>query len=167
MDDPPRVRWPPGFEPGRAVVHVVNTAQARAGPERVWPWLARPERWPQYYANAWRVRHRGGPWPELAVGSTFGWWTFGIPITSVVTDCEPGARVAWTWTWTAGARGHHGFVLVPRAGGTLIRTEETVTGLPARLLAPVVRPVMAHVHQRWIEGAARCAAQPPTTRRAP
>ena len=152
----PEVTWPAGYEPARAAVHVVNATQARAAPDRVWAWLVRPGRWPEYYVNARRVRHRDGPWPDVAEGSRFAWWTFGIPVTSVVTECRPGERLAWTWTGP-GARGHHGFVLEARAWGTLVHTEETVQGMPTRAFGPVVRLVMHHFHQRWVEGLAERA----------
>jgi hypothetical protein len=151
------VIWPQGFEPERASVHVANAAPAIAPPDRIWPWLVRPERWPAYYSNARWVRHVDGPWPEVAVGSRFRWWTFGLVITSVVTECEPHERLAWTWSGL-GARGHHGFVVGQREWGTVIVTEETVFGAVAGVLQPVVRPVMLHFHQRWVEGLARASA---------
>lgn len=161
------VTWPRGLEPVRASVHVANASPAIAPRDQIWPWLARPERWPAYYANARCVRHVDGPWPELAVGSRFRWWTFGLVITSVVTEYEPPERLAWSWSGPGGS-GHHGFVLEPRAWGTLIATEETVFGAAARALRPLVRPVMLHFHQQWVEGLARKGAlQPPCSSRRP
>ena len=153
------MNWPAGFEPERACVHVVNATRAAGSPDRLWPWLAYPCRWSSYYVNARRVRPVDGPWPELMVGSRFRWWTFGLLITSAVTECEPNRRLAWTWSGS-GAHGHHGFVLDGDEAGTVIHTEETVKGIAPCVVRPLLRPVMLYFHQRWIDGLARLAPGP-------
>ena len=151
------VRWPPGHEPAGADVHAVNVTESSAPPEAVWAWLVRPDRWNAFYGNALRIRHISGPWPELDMGTTFRWITFGAPVTTEVTECEPHARLAWTGHGL-GAVGHHAWVLDPTpSGGTRITTEETQRGLAVKLLGPVLRPAMRWQHQRWVEGAARIA----------
>lgn len=152
------VSWPEDYHPERASLHVRNGTQASAPAERVWPCLVRPDRWSEYYGNAHWVRHLDGPWPEIAVGSRFRWITFGLLITSVVTECEPHERLAWTWSGL-GARGHHGFVIDAHDWGSTIITEETVRGFPVNVMRPLLRRVMLHFHQQWVEGLAQTAAQ--------
>jgi hypothetical protein len=153
-----QVLWPDGYAPAEASVYVVNTRTVVASPGEVWVWLARPDCWPRYYANARCIRHLSGPWPNLEVGSRFRWVTFGTVVTSVVTECQPPARLAWTWRGI-GARGHHGWVIVAGRDGCRIITEETVQGTLPRLLHRLVRPVMAYYHQRWLDGLADISQQ--------
>lgn len=150
------VRWPAGHEPAGAALYEVNACTSGADPEAIWAWLVRPDRWREFYGNALRVRHRAGPWPELALGTRFSWVTFGAPVTTEVTELEAPYRLAWTGRGL-GSVGHHGWVLTPTATGCEIRTEETQRGRAVGLLGPVLRPALRHFHQRWVEDAARIA----------
>jgi uncharacterized protein YndB with AHSA1/START domain len=151
------VDWPAAHVPQGADLHVVNDGHSSAPPELVWAWLVRPDRWSEHYANARIVRHRSGAWPELRVGSTFTWVTFGAPVSTVVSECEPYSRLTWTGSGL-GSVGCHGWVLAPDdQGGTLIHTAETQRGRAIRILRPVLKPAMRSLNQRWIEGLARAA----------
>ncbi|WP_344596267.1 fumarylacetoacetate hydrolase family protein [Streptomyces violaceusniger] len=151
------VLWPGGHAPDGAALHVVNTATSTAPPEAVWAWLTRPDRWSEYYNNVRRVRHVSGPWPIIALGSTFTWWTFNTRVTTEVTEVEPYERLAWTGHGL-GSRGHHAWILTARAdGGTGIHTEETQRGAASRLFRPVLVPNMRREHQRWVDELGRRA----------
>ena len=150
------VNWPVGHEPLGADVYARNTTDAAAPVEAVWSWLVQPDRWNAFYRNALRVRHVAGPWPRLALGSEFSWITFGAPVTTTVTECDPPHRLGWTGRGL-GATGHHGWLLEPAATGCRILTEETQRGIAVRLLRPVLAPAMRTMHQRWVEGAAHIA----------
>ena len=150
------VVWPPGHDPAGADVHERNVADSAAGPEAVWAWLVRPDRWSVFYANAWRVRPLGGPCPVLGLGSRFSWITFGAPVTTEVTEFEPPNRLAWTGRGL-GAVGHHAWLIEPAGRGCRIVTEETQRGLAVRLAAPGLRPAMRHFHQEWVDAVARIA----------
>ena len=100
----------------------------------------------------------GGPWPELELGSRFRWFSFGAFVTSEVVEYEPAQRIAWD-AKVLGGRGYHGWVLQRQAGGTFVRTEETQKGWGIQLVKPVLRPMMVRLHQRWLEGLARVAAE--------
>ena len=150
------VRWPAGHQPEGARLHQANRSSSSAGCEAVFARLVRPDRWRDFYPNVFRVRHRGGPWPELALGSSFTWITFGAPVTTEVTEFEPPHRLAWTGRGL-GAVGHHAWLLTPTAGGCEILTEETQRGAAIALLGPVLRPAVRHFHQRWVDGVARIA----------
>jgi uncharacterized protein YndB with AHSA1/START domain len=157
------ISWPDEHTPEASVFHAVNELQMQAPPENVWAWLTRPDLWPRYYSNARLIRHLGGPWPELQLGSRFRWLTFGALVTSEVTEYAPTERLAWSAKSMAGS-GHHGWVLRPEGGGTFVRTEETQRGLGMRLISPGLRPLMTRLHQRWLEGLGRVAAEgPPPT----
>ncbi|WP_301149832.1 SRPBCC domain-containing protein [Mycobacterium simiae] len=151
------IEWPAGHEVAGAAIHETNVGVSRAAPEAVWAWLVRPDRWGDYYGNAWLVRSCGGRWPEVTLGSRFSWVTFGAPVTTEITEYEPLRRLAWTGSGL-GSRGHHAWVLTARTdGGTDIRTEETQRGAASKLLSPVLAPAMRRMHQRWVDNLARIA----------
>ena len=57
--------------------------------------------------------------------------------------------------------GHHGWLLRRQAGGTFVRTEETQKGFGMQLIKPALKPLMVRLHQRWLEGLSRKAAEGP------
>jgi uncharacterized protein YndB with AHSA1/START domain len=152
------VSWPDEHTPESAAFWAVNELQIPAEPELVWAWLTRPDLWPRYYANARLIKHLGGPWPELELGSRWRWLTFGALVTSEVTEYAPRERLAWSAKSLAGS-GHHGWVLRAESGGTFVRTEETQGGLGMRLIGPGLRPLMVRLHQRWLEGLSKVASE--------
>jgi hypothetical protein len=52
-------------------------------------------------------------------------------------------------------------VLEPSPAGTRVVTEETQSGWGIALAKPALKPLMLRFHQRWLEGLARVAADPP------
>ena len=154
------ISWPDEHTPERSVFHAVNELQMQADPGVVWAWLCRPDLWPTYYSNAKLIKHLGGAWPELKLGSRFRWWSFGAFVTSEVVEFEPPERIAWD-AKVLGGRGYHGWVLRPASGGTYVRTEETQKGPGIRVAKPLLRPMMVRLHQRWLEGLSRVAAEGP------
>ncbi|MTD58516.1 SRPBCC domain-containing protein [Amycolatopsis pithecellobii] len=152
------IRWPAGHTPDGAAIHVVNTGTTTAPPEAVWTWLIRPDHWAEYYGNVKKVKHISGPWPEVAIGSTFSWMTFNTRVTTKVTEFDPYARLAWTGGGL-GSVGHHAWRLTPTGDGrTEIHTEETQRGAASRLFAPMLRRNMRTWHQRWVDELAVIAA---------
>src|SRR5260370_5927009 len=93
--DEARIRWPAEHHPSLTSVHVRNELPVPAPPAVVWAWLVRAELWPRWYPNSHRVRIVSGPRPDLALGSRFRWWTFGVAIDSTVTEFVPRERLAW------------------------------------------------------------------------
>src|SRR5262249_1210253 len=116
--------------------------------------------WSNYYANARLVKHLEGPWPRIELGSRWRWLTFGALVTSEVVEHEAGERLAWSAKSLAGS-GHHGWLLRRQAGGTFVRTEEAQKGLAMRLVRAALRSLMERMHQRWLEGLSRKAAEGP------
>jgi uncharacterized protein YndB with AHSA1/START domain len=154
------IHWPEEHQPSRAAVHVRNELTMPAPPAEVWAWLVRAELWPRWYRNSHRVRIVGGPRPDLALGSRFQWWTFGVPIDSTVAECVPYERLAWT-ARGAGVRAYHAWFLRPSGYGCHVLTEETQDGWLARLGSLMMPNRMHRGHQIWLEALAQKAAEGP------
>lgn len=152
----PAIRWPAGLAPGEAHVHTVNVLAADVPAAAVWPWLVRATRWREHYANCRRLRIDGGA-ADLSPGARFRWWTFGVPVTTVVDDLVPGERLAWRGTGL-GSRGYHAWVLEPAGAGCRLVTEETQRGAVVWLGRPLLRRGLLVQHQRWLAGLVRVAA---------
>ncbi len=154
------ISWPDDHTPERSAFHAVNELQMPAEPEVVWAWISRPDLWPSYYSNAKFIKHLGGSWPMLELGSRFRWLSFGAFVTSEVVEHEPPERISWD-AKVLGGRGYHGWLLRPQDGGTYVRTEETQKGPGIQVVKAALRPMMVRLHQRWLEGLSRVAAEGP------
>jgi uncharacterized protein YndB with AHSA1/START domain len=159
--DEARIRWPEDYHPSRTPIHVRNELRMPASPAVVWAWLIRAELWPRWYPNSHRVRIVNGPRPDLAPGSRFRWWTFGVPIDSTVAEFVPCERLAWT-ARGIGVRAYHAWLLRPAGDGCHVLTEETQRGWAARLGSLVMPNRMLRGHQVWLETlAGKAAGGPP------
>jgi uncharacterized protein YndB with AHSA1/START domain len=158
VSDASAIRWPERHRPEVSSFLAVNELQMAAAPEEVFAWLCRPDLWSSFYGNARFVRHVEGPWPSIELGSRFRWVTFGALITSEVVEYDPGERLAWS-AKALGSAGHHAWVLRRQEGGTFVHTEETQRGWGIAAVRPLLRPMMVRLHQRWLEGLARVAAE--------
>jgi len=99
-----------------------------ASPEVVWDVLTAFDRWP-----AWNPEVKSMAAPELLiVGSTFRWKAGPGTITSRIRSLEPPRLIAWSGT-TMGIRAVDVFSLEGRDGVTIVREEESWSGLVARL----------------------------------
>ncbi|HEY6771131.1 MAG TPA: SRPBCC family protein [Solirubrobacterales bacterium] len=154
------ISWPEEHTPERSAFHAVNELRIPAEPDAIFAWICRPDLWPTYYSNAKFIKHLGGPWPKIELGSRFRWWSFGAFVTSQVVDYEAPTRIAWDAN-VLGGRGYHGWVLRPEPGGTFVRTEETQKGWGIQAVKPALRPMMVRLHQRWLEGLSEVAAEGP------
>jgi uncharacterized protein YndB with AHSA1/START domain len=154
------INWPDEDTPERSAFHAVNELRMPAEPEVVWAWICRPDLWPTYYSNAKLIKHLGGAWPALELGSRFRWLSFGAFVTSEVVEFEPPERISWD-AKELGGRGYHSWVLRRESAGTFVRTEETQRGWGIQSVIFALRPMMVRLHQRWLEGLARVAAEGP------
>jgi uncharacterized protein YndB with AHSA1/START domain len=145
-----RVRFPPEFSPLRCPVHSYNEIVAPVAPEKVWAALIRAEQWPTWYPHCKRLKFESGSGPDLALGTRFSWSTLGVRVTTTVEEFEPPHRLAWRGAG-AGSAGYHGWVIAPRADGTLVVTEESQHGLVSSLGRFFLRRALLHVHQIWLE----------------
>jgi uncharacterized protein YndB with AHSA1/START domain len=100
-----------------------------APPQLVWEVLTRFENWPNWNPEVKSMSFAG----RLAPGSEFRWKAGPGTIVSTLDRIEPPRHIAWRGrTLTIDA--YHEWWLEPRDGGTYVRTEESLSGLLARLL---------------------------------
>jgi hypothetical protein len=100
-----------------------------APPQVVWEVLTRFENWPNWNPDVKSMSFAG----PLAPGTTFRWKAGPGTILSTLDRIEPPRYIAWRGrTLTIDA--YHQWWLEPRNGGTQVRTEETFSGVLARLL---------------------------------
>lgn len=147
---PQRIRWPQGYDPAYSSVYVSNSINISASAQRVWAWLIRAALWPSWYPNSRNVRFENPPGPDLALGTRFCWWTFGVTIESTVEEYVPFERLAWS-AEGLGLQAYHAWLIQRNSGGCHVLTEETQNGfLPwlQKLLAP---NRMHHGHQLWLK----------------
>ena len=100
-----------------------------AAPDVAWDVLTAIGRWPSWNPAVKSVSFEEG----IEEGSEFRWKAGPGAITSTIREVEPLRRIVWTGT-TFGIKAIHVHTLEPRAGGTLVRTEESYDGLVARVL---------------------------------
>ena len=87
------------------------------------------DRWPSWNPAVKSMAMQG----PLTPGSVFRWKAGPAKITSTIRRVEPPRLIAWTGK-TLGIRAIHVYGLEPRDGGTFVQTEESYSGLVARLL---------------------------------
>lgn len=93
----------------------------------------------------WTIMSTIGEWPRwnpeiltadldgpLAPGSTFRWRSGPGAITSVLREVQPGQVIEWSGR-TFGVRAIHVWRIRPDGDGTIVTTEESWEGLPARI----------------------------------
>ena len=161
-------RYVPGFTDNFCSNEVIVSGLSSAD---IWPFLAIPSRWPDYYANASDVEIYEGKGSELTLGDSFFFRTFGFPVPARIVECiapikgQP-ARIAWHgWSGEEGTAErldvHHAWLIEDLADGRVrILTQETQNGAPAREMAAAVPNPMINGHQEWLTGlvvAARAA----------
>jgi polyketide cyclase/dehydrase/lipid transport protein len=151
------IRWPDRYDPSRAPVHVSNEIDTPAAPEVLWAWLVRAPLWPSWYPNAKDVVLAGGA-PELTLGVTFTWRTFGVAIRSTVLEFVPPERIAWN-AFGIGVDAYHAWEITPTSAGAHVLTEETQYGWAARLGSIVFPNRMSKFHQIWLERLSEKARQ--------
>jgi hypothetical protein len=148
------VTFPEGYRPDQSPVFARNELFVPAPAERVWAWLLRAERWPEFYGNAKNVEIEGGS--DLKLGTLFHWTTFGFRAHTTITELVPNERLSWRGKGL-GASAYHGWVIRPCEGGCYVITEETQQGFIVRILRATLRNGLEKWHQLWLEGLSRVA----------
>jgi len=123
--------------------------------ERVWRWLIRAARWPQWYSNSRNVIFLSGSPPDLAPGAELQWKTFGATIRSRVIVFEPTHELGWDARGIL--RAYHGWTLEAHHDGCRVVTEECQNGILPALACWYLRPMLLRGHQNWLESLRRAA----------
>ena len=121
------MKWPAGFEPDNSSVFAHNEIAIAAPPERVWRWLIRAAKWPEWYSNSANVNFLRGNPPDLALHDEFNWKTFGANITSRVITFEPPHELGWDARGVL--RAYHGWIIEPDGQWRMPRCHR---GMPER-----------------------------------
>ncbi|MEO6023374.1 MAG: SRPBCC family protein, partial [Burkholderiales bacterium] len=108
--------WPAHYQPSHCPIHVRNEIDIAAPADHVWAWLIRAPLWPTWYVNSANVRIISITSPDLALGTTFRWKTFGVNIESIVQEFVPGERIAWNGT-AFGLEVYHAWLIQKTATG--------------------------------------------------
>jgi hypothetical protein len=118
-----------------------------AAPEVVWDVLTRFENWPNWNPDVKSMSFDG----PLAPGTEFRWKAGPGTIVSTLDRVEPPRYIAWRGrTLTIDA--YHEWWLEPRDGRTHVKTEETFSGLLARLAR---RPLQKTLDKSFEDGLRR------------
>lgn len=144
------IHWPQQYAPENSSVFVSNAIDISASPETIWAWLIRAQYWPDWYPNSRNVHIENEPGPDLALGTRFRWWTFGVPLESVVEEFVPFERLAWNGRGI-GVRVYHAWLIDHRTNGCHVLMAETQNGFLACLQKLIVPNRMHHYHQIWLE----------------
>jgi uncharacterized protein YndB with AHSA1/START domain len=133
--------WPPGqrergalafdlMEINRdAPVRVEGEIEIAAATELVWDVLTTIEDWPQWNTDVKSMEVVGPTEP----GTTFRWKAGPGTIKSKIETVERPRFIAWRGSWL-GISVIHVWRLDRSGGGTRVQTQESVEGIPARLL---------------------------------
>ena len=100
-----------------------------ASPETVWKVHTDINAWSRWHSAISSARAD----EPLAVGSRFKWTSGGLNIASTVGLLEPPRRISWTGM-SLGTRANHVWMLQAQNGGTLVTTEESMSGWLVGLL---------------------------------
>jgi hypothetical protein len=144
------MRWPEDMPLQNAVVSVRNEIVIPAPPSRVWQWLCRAARWPEWYSNCAWVRFRDNAGPDLQLNTAFVWKTFGVRVRSLVRVFEPYRELGWD-AKSFGLRAYHGWELEPVANGCRVVTEEKQIGPLTTMGRWYLRGALLREHQNWLE----------------
>jgi hypothetical protein len=104
----------------------------------VWRVQADPTDWPRWNPDVQRVDFPG----PLASGTEFRWKAGGVRIVSRLEAVDPPRELGWTGR-SLGLRAVHVWRFEEAEGGTRVETEESFSGVPARLFAVMLRRTVA------------------------
>lgn len=125
------IHWPNGFGPKEADAFVHNEIVIHAPARVVWDELVRASAWPSWYSNSADVQIAGVDAEKLGDGTEFKWKTFGFPVASKVAEFVPPSRLGWTGEGGQDFHAYHTWLIVERADGCLVVTEEIQRGAAA------------------------------------
>ena len=96
--------------------------------EKVWSIQTDIERWPEWQSDISSATLQG----ELTAGTTFKWKASGLGILSTLHTVNPQNEIGWTGV-SLGMFAIHNWTFKEQEGGTLVITEESLSGWLASL----------------------------------
>jgi uncharacterized protein YndB with AHSA1/START domain len=120
-----------------APVRSKRSIEIAAPPETVWDVLTRFDDWPQWNPQVKSMSFEG----PLAAGSEFRWRAGPGTIVSTLERVDPPRFVRWRGR-TMSIRAIHEWRLEPRNSGTFVETEETYSGVVARLFRRQLQKIL-------------------------
>jgi uncharacterized protein YndB with AHSA1/START domain len=114
-----------------------RSIEIAAPPETVWDVLTRFDQWLQWNPQVKSISFEG----PLAAGSEFRWKAGPGTIVSTLEQVEPPRFVRWRGR-TMSIKAIHEWRLEPRDGGTFVETEETYSGVVARLFRGQLQKIL-------------------------
>lgn len=128
-----------------APVVVVREVEVAAPPARVWEVHTDVARWAGWHPGVSFSALRGGLEPGVALH----WRLDGIWLASRIEVVDPERKVGWTMR-SFGVQGVQIWTLETRAGGTVVRTEESLGGWAPFLLRRTVRRTVERSREAWL-----------------
>lgn len=120
--------------------------EVAAPPEVVWEVLTEFDRWPEWNPDVKSMSYEG----PLAPGSVFRWKAGPGTIVSTLESVDPPRGVSWRGR-TMSVRALHEWSLEPREGGTRVETEESFSGLLARLMRGSLQKTLDRTLEQGLE----------------
>jgi len=144
-----------------APVTATGTMSIVAGPELVWDLLADINRWSEWNGD---VRSASLPGP-VASGEVFRWRAGPARLVSTIRAVDRPVEIGWTGR-TMGMNAIHVWRLERHDETTVVRTQESWEGPPARLLPRTMRKSLQKTLDAWL-GQLKIAAEARWTPSAP
>lgn len=129
-----------------APVSSSRSIDVEAPPETVWSVLTAIADWPQWNPDVKSMSFDG----PLEPGSTFRWKAGPATIVSTLEEVDPPRRVRWRGR-TLSIDALHEYRFEPRDGGTRVETEETFSGLLARLMRASLQKTLDRSLEQGLE----------------
>ncbi len=136
-----------------APVTATGTIPIVADPELIWDLLTDINRWSEWNAD---VTSASLPGP-VATGEVFRWRAGPAKLVSTIQAVERPVEVGWTGR-TMGMKAVHVWRLERHGEITIVRTQESWDGPPARLLPRTMRRSLQRTLDAWL-GALKTTAE--------
>jgi Polyketide cyclase / dehydrase and lipid transport len=142
-----QIHWPKEMTPKKADSFVHNQIFIKAPASVIWSNLVKAKDWPKWYANSSDVQITDGS--ELGPKTEFKWTTLNFPIASRIDEWVPNERLSW-YGDGPGIRAYHTWLIVPKADGCEVITEESQVG-PSAIKFNLAQPrAMYDAHDWWL-----------------
>lgn len=139
----------------KAPVYARNELFIAADIEAVWRLMAGIASWPEWHAG---IAVRRCP-VEVREGIVFDWAIGGLGVRTTLVEFAAPARLAWSGK-AFGATGRHLWTFERLGAGTLVVSEESMTGFLARVSRLLAPGFVSDSNQLWLEKLKERAERP-------